>query len=337
MFNKRGMSHVDWAISMGVFITGMLALFLLWQPWSQQDNWEGDFLTKIVMDNLLYGPDDGGYNIKGNPICGDSAEDKYCITSVFYRKRVYVDDMNTAYSVSLASVGLDRFTDSDAPYILIKDKEDKKGSFGIDGLDLYLKGASSGKGYLEIYYDSNKKVSLSGTSTLNSGSTTGIIIGTGVVEFSGLSIEGLGKVVYGLKSDKSLDSNSKKFRDTYDNPSPGGYQSIKQQWNYPAGREFQICLRDNRGNVYNTLAELIGQSATGNNLYQLKLKKDTTTVKCTSTNSITKNQPPSNVEIFVFDMPLRLIGDDPSYDPNGFVKDKDGNKLETIYVSVSAW
>ena len=42
-------------------------------------------------------------------------------------------------------------------------------------------------------------------------------------------------------------------------------------------------------------------------------------------------------EIFVFDMPLRLIGDDPSYDPNGFVKDNDGNKLETIYVSVSAW
>ena len=58
---------------------------------------------------------------------------------------------------------------------------------------------------------------------------------------------------------------------------------------------------------------------------------------CRAEDSLTSTAPLTNVERYTFDMPLRLIGDDPSYDPAGYVSFDGTNKLETIYISVTAW
>ena len=343
MFNKRGMSHIDWAISMGIFITGMLALFILWQPWSSQDDWEGDVLTHIVMDNFLYGPDDSGsYDIKGHPICGDDpTTDLYCVTSVFYRKRVYVK-ISGSYTIDLSD--FDCKTSCQKDYFKIKDKDNNEVGFSILSNELSL--PTLGEGYYDIYYDKNNEVSLNPTSSSGSGTDEcddplTCDLGTGTVEFSGVSLEKLYKLVMCAESDGAPARCTDGFLKWAQNPdgiyevTQNNYLKVKTNWNYPSGRNFQICLRDNQGNIYlpNCMTPSLDQKKC--DLWGFKLKIDSSKL-CKTKDSLTYTEPSAGIPVYTYELPLRLIKDDPSYDPEGFV-DLGGNKLETIYVSVSAW
>ena len=62
---KKGLTHIDWAMSIGLFIVYLIVLIILFRPAITTEDYSGDFLSSIVKQGLI---DDSYITIEKIPI-----------------------------------------------------------------------------------------------------------------------------------------------------------------------------------------------------------------------------------------------------------------------------
>ena len=206
---KKGSSHIDWAISIGIFIVYLLLLFIFVRP-GQVKEYQGDLLLSIVEKNFKNEFTGVYWSLLEIPIFVnttyiDGTHDAFLIDSFPFSTNKFNDGNTIILDSNLASLPLN-LEDTTEDRELIFNVTD----FGNNKKLIYKVVHSK---YIDI-----KPIDPTYTSVANVSNTT---------------IFGIGEILIGISENKFKELSK-------------DYNKLKADWRYPKLKDFSIRVSDNK-------------------------------------------------------------------------------------------
>lgn len=205
---KKGAGHIDWAISIGIFITYLLLLFVFVRP-GQIEEYQGDILLSIVEQNF-----------------------KNEFTGVYWRLLEIPIFVNTTYIIGTQdTLSIDSFPFSADKFnegnIIILDSD-------LNSLPLNLEDTTQDRELIFNVedFEINKKLIYKVIHSKSFNLTPIDPIYTSVANISNATVFGIGEILIGISED-NFEELSK------------DYNKLKADWRYPKLKDFSITISDN--------------------------------------------------------------------------------------------